>query len=310
MAHVNCPKCGERLNLPPIQEKRGVRCPACKHEFAVSPPSQPQPLPGDYTGEGTGVFGKTSLAGIGSVVIWTFLCMLVMGCTIQYYPYGSLDPMKVLKNAPFVAAYGTVPFLISLLPVVCIRPRNNWGGFAIATAGGAFIGLASQTYSSTTGSIVNGILVGLVPGTYWVSLFAIPRYNTNDVHAEEGRRESQTTLAASLPRRTPSTGEPAPKDSMCSQTQRLRKPSNRKDGRTMMSAQKALLLVGGSIIVVMCVIPPWHAQVNVSDSHSFSSVSRRIWTQAGYRPSRIRKAIRSRHRTLRATRGFTGIALR
>ena len=26
MAHVHCPKCGERLNLPPIQETRGVRC--------------------------------------------------------------------------------------------------------------------------------------------------------------------------------------------------------------------------------------------------------------------------------------------
>ncbi len=25
MAHVHCPKCGERLKLPPIQEKRGVR---------------------------------------------------------------------------------------------------------------------------------------------------------------------------------------------------------------------------------------------------------------------------------------------
>ena len=45
MAHVNCPKCGRRLELPPIQEPRGVRCPACKHEFPVSPPSQPQPLP-------------------------------------------------------------------------------------------------------------------------------------------------------------------------------------------------------------------------------------------------------------------------
>ncbi len=26
MAHVHCPKCGRRLNLPPIQETRGVRC--------------------------------------------------------------------------------------------------------------------------------------------------------------------------------------------------------------------------------------------------------------------------------------------
>ena len=69
MTHVNCPKCGERLNLPPIQEKRGVRCPACKHEFAVSPPSQPQLLPGDYTGEGTGVFAKTSLAAVAALGI-------------------------------------------------------------------------------------------------------------------------------------------------------------------------------------------------------------------------------------------------
>ena len=45
MTHVNCPKCGQRLHLPPIQEKQGVRCPACKHEFVVSPHSQPQPLP-------------------------------------------------------------------------------------------------------------------------------------------------------------------------------------------------------------------------------------------------------------------------
>jgi len=44
MAHVNCPKCSKRLRLPTIQKKQGVRCPACKHEFAVSPPSQPQPV--------------------------------------------------------------------------------------------------------------------------------------------------------------------------------------------------------------------------------------------------------------------------
>ena len=69
MAHVNCPKCGQRLNLPPIQETRGVRCTACKHEFAVSPPSQPQPLPGDYTGEGAGVFAKTSLAVLAALGI-------------------------------------------------------------------------------------------------------------------------------------------------------------------------------------------------------------------------------------------------
>jgi len=69
MAHVNCPKCGERLNLPPIQETRNVRCPACKHEFTVSPPSQPQPLPGDYTGEGTGVLTKTFLAMLAALGI-------------------------------------------------------------------------------------------------------------------------------------------------------------------------------------------------------------------------------------------------
>ena len=69
MAHVNCPKCGRRLELPPIQENRGVRCPACKHEFAVSPPSQPQPLPGDYAGEGTGVLAKTAFAVLGALGI-------------------------------------------------------------------------------------------------------------------------------------------------------------------------------------------------------------------------------------------------
>ena len=67
MAHVRCPKCGERLNLPSIQEPRGVRCPTCKHEFAVSPPSQPQP--GDYTGERTGVFAKISLAALAALGI-------------------------------------------------------------------------------------------------------------------------------------------------------------------------------------------------------------------------------------------------
>ena len=50
MAHVNCPKCGGRLHLPPIQEAQGVRCPACKHEFTVSPPNQPPPLPSNDTG--------------------------------------------------------------------------------------------------------------------------------------------------------------------------------------------------------------------------------------------------------------------
>ena len=52
----------------------------------------------------------------------------------------------------------------------------------------------------------------------------------------------------------------------------------------MMSVRKAILLIGGSIIVVMCAIPPWHAQVNVSRSQYFRSVSHRTWTQAGYRP--------------------------
>ena len=69
MAHVHCPKCGERLNLPPIQETRGARCPACKHEFTVSPPSQPQSLPGDYTGEGAGVLTKAFLAVLATLSI-------------------------------------------------------------------------------------------------------------------------------------------------------------------------------------------------------------------------------------------------
>ena len=82
MAHVNCPKCGERLNLPPIQEKQRVRCSVCKHEFAVSPPSQPQPLPGDYTGEGIGVFAKISLtvlATLGIALIAVLIYKTVAG---------------------------------------------------------------------------------------------------------------------------------------------------------------------------------------------------------------------------------------
>ena len=50
MTHVNCPKCGRRLKLPPIHETRGVRCSACKHEFTVKPPAQPPPLPTNDTG--------------------------------------------------------------------------------------------------------------------------------------------------------------------------------------------------------------------------------------------------------------------
>ena len=50
MAHVHCPKCDTRLHLPSIQNKQRVRCPACKHEFIVSPPSQPPPLPVNHTG--------------------------------------------------------------------------------------------------------------------------------------------------------------------------------------------------------------------------------------------------------------------
>jgi len=47
MAHVNCPKCSKRLRLPPIQKKQGVRCPACKHEFAASPPPVGNSLPSE-----------------------------------------------------------------------------------------------------------------------------------------------------------------------------------------------------------------------------------------------------------------------
>jgi len=72
MAHVNCPKCGQRLELPAIQETRGVRCPACKHEFAVSPPSQPQPPLGDYTGE-SGSTGEV-IGGFVFYVTWAEIC--------------------------------------------------------------------------------------------------------------------------------------------------------------------------------------------------------------------------------------------
>jgi hypothetical protein len=69
VVHVNCPKCDQRLHLRPVQKKQGVRCPACKHEFAVSPPSQLQPLPGGHTGESTGVLAKTIHAVLGAVGI-------------------------------------------------------------------------------------------------------------------------------------------------------------------------------------------------------------------------------------------------
>jgi len=69
MVHVNCPKCGQRLHLPPVQKKQGVRCAACKHEFAVSPPTQLQPLPGDHAGANTGILTKTIHAVLGAVGI-------------------------------------------------------------------------------------------------------------------------------------------------------------------------------------------------------------------------------------------------
>ena len=69
MASVKCPKCSERLHLPPIQKTQGVRCPACNNTFTVSPPRQPQPLPGEYTGEGAGSFTKAALATLAALGI-------------------------------------------------------------------------------------------------------------------------------------------------------------------------------------------------------------------------------------------------
>ncbi|MDP6546425.1 MAG: tetratricopeptide repeat protein [Phycisphaerae bacterium] len=69
MAHVKCSKCGERLRLPSLQEAHGIRCPACKHEFVVSPPRHPQSLPDEYTGEGGGIVAKTAYTVLGAVLI-------------------------------------------------------------------------------------------------------------------------------------------------------------------------------------------------------------------------------------------------
>ena len=67
--HIKCPQCGKRLHLPEIKQAQRLRCPACKHVFSVSPPSQPEPLPGEYTGEGTGSFTKAALATLAALGI-------------------------------------------------------------------------------------------------------------------------------------------------------------------------------------------------------------------------------------------------
>ncbi len=201
MAHVNCPKCGDRFPFPTIREKRDIRCPICTHRFTFSPQSQTRPMPDSGTGKSTRETtisppgqpqvspndggkrtealgrGGNVLAKLVSILFWTFFCLAVMGFMLEQYPYESLDPVGLLKHAPFMAAYAVFPFLISLLPVACIRPRDNAVGFAVAAAGGAFVGLLSQMDSSTTGSVINGVLVGLVPGVYWASFFARARRN-------------------------------------------------------------------------------------------------------------------------------------
>lgn len=114
MAHVNCPTCGKQLWLPSIQEQRGV-CPACQHEFTVSPPSKPQPPIGDYTGEATGVLSKTTLAvlaALGTALIAILIYRTAAGpISCDPVPSDSVavkdaapqpqSPKPTLKTSPF-----------------------------------------------------------------------------------------------------------------------------------------------------------------------------------------------------------------
>jgi S1-C subfamily serine protease len=61
MVFVNCPKCDQRLHLEPPEKPQGIRCPACKHEFILTPQGRAQPLAGqtqpspvDSGGKGAG----------------------------------------------------------------------------------------------------------------------------------------------------------------------------------------------------------------------------------------------------------------
>jgi len=108
-----------------------------------------------------------------AVVFWTFACLSVAGVVLECYPYTHLDPEKVLANTPYLAAGAVVYLLVSIMPVLFVRPRDDVVSFALAAAGGVVVGLIHH-FSNPYGVIV-GILMGLVTGIYWVITCSIFR---------------------------------------------------------------------------------------------------------------------------------------
>ena len=69
MPYVACPKCGQRLELPEVRGSLRLRCPACKHIFAVSRPAPRQTSPMEYDEESMGTFPKALLGTLGAMGI-------------------------------------------------------------------------------------------------------------------------------------------------------------------------------------------------------------------------------------------------
>ena len=174
MTHVNCPKCGERLDLPPIQETQGVRCPACKHEFVVSPPSQPQPLPTNDTGNTYTARHPEDLApqqpqstdrvygGIRRLPYFG----IMMGL-------GIIHGLVLTVNGMRETGFG---FVIVAFTVVCFRVKNigmnpRWCLLALIPGVGALVGIPCLVFQEayndtkkldTAGKVIAYILLGLL----------------------------------------------------------------------------------------------------------------------------------------------------
>ena len=227
------------------------------------------------------------------------LLLLFLGFVMQSFWLGSIPTPAAIGTAHcinfFLAHIGVgvgrlVPVLLVALVARLVLRKHQIAALIIVTVLSFLCGLFAQMGELLEQGIsredVRWHPRAIACGFAYATIIAVFWLGVKGLWRMKGKPAS----APSKPHRSPSTGESAPEDSACPQTPRPLKSSNRKDGRTMTLRQKALLLVGGSIIVVMCAIPPWYAQVwplphvRGGCQHCPHKGGDRTWMRIGYRP--------------------------
>ena len=79
MLDVKCPKCGQRLRVPDAKASVGLRCPACKHSFSISPIPMQQTSPTAYDEGSIGTFPKAMLGTLGALGIALVVYLIYAG---------------------------------------------------------------------------------------------------------------------------------------------------------------------------------------------------------------------------------------